>query len=530
LTASPHVGENGAVKSKLTVCLRCIAALFILILWLPACRAPERELVILFSNDTHGTFQPQKIKDGDTVRLVGGMEAASHHINRIRARDKNVLLIDTGDIMTGTLAATLPYSGAMGGAMPEFLNLLGYDLRAHGNHAFDLGQENLKAIEGLSDMPIVMANIVFQESGELFAPEPYHILSRDGVRVGVVAVMEEFFLGEVLPDRIEGLDILPIVPTLKRWMPELRRKSDIVVVLVHSKFYDGQRVAREVQGVDVVLVASEDGLFEEIDGVLVKSTRGHQKTLGYLKLHLRGRSIVGYEEDLIWLWADVDLTPALEVTALVRKVETSIEEEYERIIGDAGFDYMGPGYDSIENSLGNWITDVMRWKTGAAIGLLNSGGIRADIYSGPISVRSLHEVSPFQNKLVKFEVSGLQLRQIFETDIERNRDRFQVSGMRYTYHPRDARPIGKRVDFLAVGDDVVVRDGRLLLPDAAYSVVSNDYVVGQARRKYFGFEVKGAQTTGFHLTQVMVEWLQENRILTCSLEDRIVELKPSQMQ
>jgi 5'-nucleotidase len=522
--------ENGAVKTKPTLRLACITALLSSILWLPACRAAEGELVILFSNDTHGTFQPQKIKDGDTVRLVGGMEAASHYINRIRAQEKNVLLIDTGDIMTGTLAATLPYKGAGGGAMPEFLNLLRYDIRAHGNHAFDLGQENLKAIERLSEMPIVMANIVYRESGELFAPEPFHILSKGGIRVGVIAVMEEFFLGEVLPDRIEGLDIQPIVPTLQRWMPELRRKSDVVVVLVHSKFSDGQRVAREVPDVDVVLVASEDGLFEEIDGVLVKSTRGHQKTLGYLKLRLQRGSIAGYEERLIWLWADIDLAPAPEVTDLVKQVEASVEEEYERIIGNAGFDYQRPGYNSIENSLGNWITDVMRWKTGAEIGLLNSGSIRADIFSGPISVRSLLEVSPFQNTLVVFEVSGRQLRRIFETDIERDRDRIQVSGMRYTCHSREARPQGKRVDFLAVGDDVVVRDGRLLLPDEVYSVVSNDYVIGQARRKYFGFEVKEAQMTGFHLTQVMVDWLQENPTLTCSLEDRIVELKPAQTQ
>jgi 5'-nucleotidase len=177
-------------------------------------------------------------------------------------------------------------------------------------------------------MPIVMANIVYRESGELFAPEPFHILSKGGIRVGVIAVMEEFFLGEVLPDRIEGLDIQPIVPTLQRWMPELRRKSDVVVVLVHSKFSDGQRVAREVPDVDVVLVASEDGLFEEIDGVLVKSTRGHQKTLGYLKLRLQRGSIAGYEERLIWLWADIDLAPAPEVTDLVKQVEASVEEEY----------------------------------------------------------------------------------------------------------------------------------------------------------------------------------------------------------
>jgi hypothetical protein len=84
------------------------------------------------------------------------------------------------------------------------------------------------------------------------------------------------------------------------------------------------------------------------------------------------------------------------------------------------------------------------------------------------------------------------------------------------------------VDFLAVGDEVVVRAGRLLLPDHVYSVVTNDYVIDQAQRKYFGFEAGKIEATGFHLTQVMVDWLQKNQVLTCSLEDRIVELKPDQ--
>jgi len=529
LDSLPCIVENGAVNKRFCARLLCICTLLVLVLlWVPACRPAERELVILFSNDTHGTFQPHKLKEGDTVRLVGGMEAVSHYVNQVRAREKNVLLIDTGDIMTGTLAATLPFRDTAGGAMPEFLNLLGYDIRTHGNHAFDLGQENVKAIERLSRMPVVMANIVHKESGELFVSEPYHILSKGGVRVGVIAVMEEYFLAEVSPARVVGLDVLPIVLTLERWVPEMRQKSDLVIVMVHSKFFDGQRVAREVPDVDVVLVASEDGLFEEIDGVLVKSTYGHQRTLGYLKLTLKRGAVTGYEESLLWLWADIDLNPTPEVSALVEEVEAAIEGEYQRVIGKAEFDYKCPNYNSIENSLGNWITDVMRWKTGAEIGLLNSGGIRADIYSGPISVRSLHEVSPFQNTLVLFNITGRQLQQIFETDIERDRDRIQVSGMRYTYRPRNARPQGERVDFVAVGDEVVVRDGRLLLPDHVYSVVTNDYVIDQAQRKYFGFAAEKIETTGFHLTQVMVDWLQKNQVLTCSLEDRIVELKPDQ--
>ncbi len=491
-----------------------------------SCGPSSETLVILFSNDTHGSFQPHKLRYQDEVRLVGGMEAASHYINQIREQEENVLLIDTGDIMTGTLAAVIEYDRVRGGAMPEFLNRLGYDIRTHGNHAFDLGQANVKAIEGITDSPLVLANLVYQDSQELFASAAYHVLEKGRWQIGVIAVMEENFKTEVYPDNVKGLEVLPIIPTLNKYIPEIREQADLVIVLVHSKFFDGEMVAEEVPGIDIVLVASEDAQFAEINGVLISSTYGHQQTLGCLKLTLKKGKIVDHAHSLIWLWADIDLQPSPEITSLVKDMESSFEDEYMKVIGQTDFEYKCPGYDSIENSLGNWITDVMRWKTGTDIGIHNSGGIRSDIFAGPISKRTLYEVSPFQNNLVTFELTGAQLKEIFERDVERGRDRIQVSGLRYNYFPKYSKPFGQRIDFLAVGKDVVVGKGKVLLPQKIFTAVSNDYVVGHAEGKFFGFEVSWEKSTNLHLNQVLEEWLEMNQTLVCSIEDRIVQLEP----
>jgi len=460
------------------------------------------------------------------IRLVGGMEATSHYINRIREQEENVLLIDTGDIMTGTLTSVIEYNGVPGGAMPEFLNRLGYDIRTHGNHAFDLGQANAKAIEGITKPPMVLANLVYRDSQELFCSAPYHILNKGQMQIGVIAVMEENFMTEVYPKNVEGLEVLPFIPTLHKYVPEIQKQADLVIVLMHSKFYDGERVAREIPGVDVVLVASEDAQFSEINGVLVSSTYGHQQTLGYLKLTVKQGEVVGHTHSLIWLWADIELSPSPDIVSLVKEMESSIESEYMKAIGQTDFDYKCPGYDSIENSLGNWITDVMRWKTGAAIGIHNSGGIRSDIFAGPILKKTLYEVSPFRNYLVTFELTGTQLKEIFERDVERGRDRLQISGLRYTYYPKYSKPFGKRIEFIAVGNDVVVEKGEIRLPQKIFTAVSNDYVVGHAQVKFFGFQAAREKNTKLPLNKVLEEWLEMNQTLVCSIEDRIVQLEP----
>jgi hypothetical protein len=51
--------------------------------------------------------------------------------------------------------------------------------------------------------------------------------------------------------------------------------------------------------------------------------------------------------------------------------------------------------------------------------------------------------------------------------------------------------------------------------------VSNDYVVGQAKDKYFNFPVSDSRDTGFPLNQVLVEWLEQNEVLACEIEARI---------
>lgn len=489
-----------------------------------ACKSQSKSLVILFSNDIHGTFQPKKFRSEGKLRLVGGMEAASHYINRLREIEKNVLLIDSGDIMTGSLAAQIKYKEVIGGVMPEFLNRLGYDIRCYGNHAFDRGQENAVGLERLTEFPVILANVVYKDSGELFASQPYHILEKGGIKVGVIAVMEENFLQEVSKKNTQGLAVLPIIPTLNSFVPELDKKSDLIVVLIHSKVVIGDKVAQEVPGIDIALVASEDGRFNEVNGVLVKSTIGHLKTLGFLKIEVKEDRIIDFEEKLIWLWADVDLNPAPDVSELVRKVEMSVDYDFNTVIGRSDFDYIAPKYESGENALGNWIADVMRWKTGAQIALQNSGGIRADIFTGPVTKRDIYELSPFCNTLVLFKLTGRQIKEILERDVERGRDSFQVSGLRYVYYPISARPLGERVWRLKVGRDIIVDRGELLSPEKTYTLTTNDYIAGQAKAKYFGFDIKDPVNTEFHLELILMEWLEKHKVLKTSLDGRITEV------
>ena len=480
-------------------------------------------LTLIHSNDTHGVYKPLKMKVGDVLRLVGGMKATSHYINMLRKNEENMILIDAGDIMTGTWAAQMEYKGTIGGAMVEFLNLLNYDIWAPGNHLFDQGQSNVRKLINLAKPEVINANIIYQDSGELFFNNPYTIIERAGLRIGTIAVMEENFLIEVQREATKNLNVLPILPTLRKYIPVLDQISDLIVVLVHARFETGLEVARNIPGVDVILVASEDGRFEEVNGVLVKSTYGHQRTLGYVKLEVGEDRVLSYTQDLIWLWADQDIAPSSEITAMVAKVDESIKKDFLRTIGRAEFDLTRQG-NPVENPMGNLVADAMRWKTGAQIGFQNSRGIRADFFAGPITIADVYHVTPFRNILIEYNLTGQQIKDALEFDIEKGYDRLQVSGLSYEYYSKDLKPFGSRIKTIRVGNENLVTEGKVLHPEREYRVVSNEYVVDHAKDKYFGFIIKKQTNTKEALVKTLSDYIKKIRILKNGYENRIHEI------
>ncbi len=477
-------------------------------------------IVFLHSNDTHGIYKPYKIKTPEGERWVGGMEACCHYINAIRKEEDHVFFIDTGDIMTGTLAAELEYQGVIGGYMIEFLNRLNCDIWCFGNHEFDLGPENALGLSRLAEFPTVMANIVYKKTGKPILAKSSHILHAGELKVGIMAVMQEAFVVEVLKERIKDLDVLPVVPTLRSKIPELDKKTDLIVVIYHGRFPDAARIAETVQGIDVLLVASEEGLFEVVDGTLVQSTFGHQKSLGYLKVEVQQDRVKDFEHQQIWLWDDGHLNPSRHIKALVKKVDEAIGLEYAKVVGRAERDHF-KGENSGENPLGNWITDAMRWKTGAEIGFQNTGGIRNDIAAGPITKGDIFEVSPFRNTLVMFKLTGQEIKDLLEHDIEKGWDRLQVSGIKYVYFPKALKPMGERIFSIEINGDVLVKDGKVLDREKVYTIVSNNYLVSQAKDKYFGFPVKEFEDTGVLINQVLIGWLEKYELLDYQIEGRI---------
>jgi hypothetical protein len=84
--------------------------------------------------------------------------------------------------------------------------------------------------------------------------------------------------------------------------------------------------------------------------------------------------------------------------------------------------------------------------------------------------------------------------------------------------------MGKRIVRITVNGEILVKEGKVLHPDKVFTVVSNNYLVGQAKDKYFGFPVRESEDTGVVINQVLISWLEKHEHLDYKIEGRIVKI------
>lgn len=175
-----------------------------------------------------------------------GFAKTAQLIAGARAEAPNCLLFDNGDTIQGNPLSDFVASGQsvpVDGVHPMFrvMNLIRYDAGALGNHEFNYGLDFLGKATAGAAFPILCANLEWSD-GRPYAP-PTAILERDLVardgrhhrlRIGVIGfVPPQIMTWDHI--RLQGkVHALDIVEAAERYVPDLRRHSDVVIALCHS--------------------------------------------------------------------------------------------------------------------------------------------------------------------------------------------------------------------------------------------------------------------------------------------------------
>lgn len=141
------------------------------------------KLTILHTNDVHSRIDPFPM-DGTSNQGLGGVAKRAALIKKIRTQEKNILLLDAGDIFQGT-----PYFNFYNGEIEmKLMSEMGYDAATIGNHDFDAGMDNLALQLKNATFPLVNANYDFSNTVMKSHVQPYKIFKKQGIKIGIFGV------------------------------------------------------------------------------------------------------------------------------------------------------------------------------------------------------------------------------------------------------------------------------------------------------------------------------------------------------
>lgn len=418
------------------------------------------ELTILYTNDFHAQDKPVRATWIEGAPMMGGAAYMATYINKIRNSERNVLVLDAGDIITGP-----PISFLTNGAAPiDLYNAIGFDASCIGNHEFDHGVPNARKLVAQAQFPFLSGSIFYKGTNILFA-KPYEIIEKDGLKIGIIGIHGKKAGYETIQvDLVKDLEFREQEAVLQEYVHLLRPHVDLVIVLAHQgvpaeqsttdrivvveeDFEEDVQICNNVKGIDLMITGHAHKTIEKPyiakeTGTLLCSTRGLGTFVGYLKLQVdkTNRRIVSFDGYLEPIFTE-HIQPDPAVMERVQYWDDRLKELIDEKIGYAetalSRNYFG------ESLLGNLITDAVRIYSKADAVFTNPGGLRADIEKGDITAGHIINVVPFNNNVLMMDMTGKDLKDLLEQSASLNAGMLAQSGIKIVIDPN--APIGQRI-------------------------------------------------------------------------------------
>jgi len=459
------------------------------------------ELILLHTNDYHGSIL--------TNAGRGGIAEVAAFIKAIKAVNPQVLLVDAGDINTGSALSNM-YDGQLD---LQAYNLIGYDAVTFGNHEFDVNQEKLDKQIALAEFPFVSSNIT-KNDGSFLGGSRYIVKNFDTFSVGIFGLTT--LRTPIIASPDSSLVFINELEAARQVVDILRNteKVDIVIGLTHmgdvqetEDHITSMELANKIEGIDIIVDGHSHSYFEapkRAGNTWVVTANEWGKYVGYGKLTIRGGRLVDFT------WTPVPIGPDPAVSAMLAPYIQKANDTLKEVIGTAADTFIFGNrltrYE--ETAIGNMICDANVWyfrnvsHQQIDFAFHNGGNIRAELPAGPITRERILTVLPFENYLFIASMKGSDILRLFDfiATIPQGNGGFpQFSGdVRYTIDKTSGDGV---IGDLAIG-------GAPVDPERTYRFCTNDYILGGGD----GYAVMNSATDHFNtsllLSYVVTEYIK----------------------
>lgn len=375
----------------------------------------------------------------------------------------------------------------------DVLNEMGLEVSAVGNHEFDKGAADLV------DRVVPEANWTYLAAGAEGLDEsvkPYEIKELNGVKVAFIGSVTEDMPNLVSPAGIEGITFNNPVTSINQYADQLTAsgEADVVVALPHEGLIPADAWS---ENVDVVFMGHTHEFVNQSAGTpIVMQAGSYSEGLANVTLSYdKGSDTVSAQKvelkqtaDLINCDTQENLAARYpEIQSIITAALAESAVEGEEVIGELNQGLYrgankGEGSGSnrgVESQLNNLLANVAKWGVSknsnvtADIGVMNAGGVRADLLAGEVTYAEAFSVQPFGNELTYTTLTGAHFKAALEQQWKETGDRPVLNlglsnNVAYTYD--ETRPAGQRITSITV-------DGKPIDPNGSYVVAGSTFLL-----------------------------------------------------
>lgn len=483
----------------------------VLIYILTLTSASAQPATLLYFNDAH-QLSPIHDRLGDR----GGMARLKTIIDTVKAKQPDALVLFGGDLGGGLLL------GAMFNGIPmvEAMNELPVDIANFGQHDFDFGAEETRGLVAASEFQWLSSNLVETDGSPFAGAAPFIIKKVAKLRIGFIGLTDE--MNTTMPDSsVSQRDLLESAQSAVDSLQN--RHVDAIIAIIQADLEINEKLLNQIPAIDAVFS-------EEIDENKTNVTYiGHRPII----------SPCGNIGSL----AQLDLwrgTSRIQHSLQVHTINETVAEDSAMVELEAIYDIMMEAYlsDTLaildteldagintdfrcrwkECNVGNLLTDIYRHHYNADIALMNAGGIRANIPSGPFTMEDAQSVIPFNNVICLVKTSGAIIIQALQhglSQVEEKKGKFlQVSGLSYRY------------DYSKTGAERLTNSevaGQPLDPDRNYTVALPNFLLngGDGFDMLIQVEVLVDEKNALTDIEIVEEYCRQYKHLSPQIEGRI---------
>jgi 2',3'-cyclic-nucleotide 2'-phosphodiesterase (5'-nucleotidase family) len=531
--------------------------------------AKRAHVVILSTTDMHGRIFPIDYYTNKYDNV--GIAKVATLVRQARKDDPDLLLVDSGDTIQGTPLEYLhnKRNNTPPDPMMLTMNALHYDSMTVGNHEYNFGLKVLEKARGEAKFPWLSAN-TYENQGKGDPSnhyQPYIVKEVQGVKIGILGLTTPGIPYWENKPNYEGLEFHETVSEAKKWVPILRDKEkvDVVVIAMHMGIEEDLRtgipnpssvpnenagiaIARQVPGVDVILMGHTH---REVPSVVVNNNVlktymdiPNQKTSGYfdegvlltqanrwashvarVDLYLEKSGIDNRWHVVAKSSRTIPVTEKTEIDAEVAKLGEPYDKETQawlsRNIGESSEELTARDCRFHDSAIIDLIQRVQLEAGKADVSLAACFNPQARIPKGAVTVRDIAGLYEYENTLVTLELTGQQLKDALEHSAKYFRE-YQagkslnelvdqrIPGYNFdiaegvTYDIDVSKPFGQRIQNLKF-------KGQPLLPTQKLRVVTNNYRVNGGGGFTMYKDAPLVYRSSEEVRELIIDWVEKHK-------------------